>query len=82
MWMSGRIGNRMGTGGGRGKVLKGWEAGEIGEMTQYFAIEKGLNGGSQEKRPGSRGCKIREAGGLDRRKCIFVVEVCFLERGE
>ena len=42
MWMSGRIGNRMDTGGGRGKVLKGWEGGEIGEITQYFAIDKGL----------------------------------------
>ena len=62
--MTGRIGDGMGTGGGRRKVLKG-EAGEIGEMTQYFAIEKGLKGGSQEKRRGSRGCKIREAGGLD-----------------
>ena len=30
--MSGRIGNRMGTGGGRGKVLKGWEAREIGGL--------------------------------------------------
>ena len=40
--MSGRIWDRMGTGGGRGKVLKGWEAGEIGGITQYFAIEKGL----------------------------------------
>ena len=38
---------------------------EVGRITQYFAIEKGLKGGSQEKRRGNRGCKIREAGGLD-----------------
>lgn len=82
MWMSGRIGNRMDTGGGRGKVLKGWEGGEIGEITQYFAIDKGLKWKKPRKKARELGCKIREAGGLDRRKCNFVIEVCFLERGE
>ena len=37
---------------------------------------------AKKKRPGSWECKIPEAGGLDQRKCIFVIEVCFLERGK
>ena len=41
MWMSGRIGDRMGTGGGRGKVLKGWEAGEIGGLRNTSQSKKG-----------------------------------------
>lgn len=32
-------GDGMGTGGGSRKVLKWWEAREIGGITQYFAVE-------------------------------------------
>ena len=35
-------GDGMGTGGGSRKVLKWWKAREIGGITQYFAVEKGL----------------------------------------
>lgn len=37
---------------------------------------------AKKKRPGSRGYKIRGAGSLDRRKCIFVYRgMLFRERG-
>ena len=46
-----------------------------------FRNRKGLKWRKARNRPGSWGCKIREVGGLDRHKCIFVIEVCFLGRG-
>lgn len=39
--------------------------GKLSNIARYFAIEKGQKGGSQDKRGGSRDCKLREAGGLD-----------------